>query len=214
MKAIVFHETGDIRLEKVPDPVIQDPTDAIVRLTASAICGTDLHMVRGTMPGMQPGTILGHEGVGIVEQVGSEVRNFVPGDRVVVCSTIACGYCSYCRAGCYSQCDNANPNSNGTAFFGGPKDSGSINGMQAELVRVPFANVGLVRVPEEVSDEQAILISDIFPHGLLRLRDGRSYSRGNCGRFRLRTGGSVRNRECAAFGCGPRLCNRLYPLPA
>ncbi len=119
MRAIVFYDIGDIRLDDVPEPVIQEPADAIVRLTASAICGTDLHMVRGTMPGMEPGTILGHEGVGVVEQVGPGVRNFLPGNRVVICSTIGCGYCSYCRAGYYSQCDNANPNSKGTAFFGG-----------------------------------------------------------------------------------------------
>ena len=99
MKAIVFHGVGDIRLENVSDPKIQEPTDAIVRLTASAICGTDLHFVRGTVPGMVPGTILGHEGVGIVEEVGADVRNVQPGDRVVMTSTIACGSCSYCRAG-------------------------------------------------------------------------------------------------------------------
>lgn len=102
MKAVVFHKIGDIRLEDVPEPKIQEPTDAIVRITASAICGTDLHMVRGTMPGMEPGTILGHEGVGIVEEVGSNVRNLRPGDRVVIGSTIACGYCAYCRSGYFS----------------------------------------------------------------------------------------------------------------
>src|SRR5687768_7215662 len=110
MKAVVFHGVGDIRLESVPEPKIKAPSDAIVRITASAICGTDLHMVRGTLPDMKPGTILGHEGVGLVEDVGSDVRNFKPGDRVVIPSSIACGYCSYCRAGYHSQCDNANPN--------------------------------------------------------------------------------------------------------
>src|SRR5437868_10515505 len=110
MKAVVFRGIGDIRLEDVREPQIQEPTDAIVRLTASAICGTDLHFVRGTVAGMKPGTILGHEGVGIVEEVGRDVRNFRPGDRVVIPSTIACGSCSYCRAGYFSQCDRANPN--------------------------------------------------------------------------------------------------------
>lgn len=100
MKAVVFHGIGDIRLDDVPEPKIEQPTDAIVRLTASAICGTDLHMVRGTMPGMEAGTILGHEGVGIIEEVGSSVRNFKVGDRVVVPSTICCGHCSYCTSGC------------------------------------------------------------------------------------------------------------------
>src|SRR5947199_9211539 len=109
MKAVVFHGIGDIRLDDVKEPKIQDDTDALVRLTASAICGTDLHMVRGTMPGMRPGTILGHEGVGVIEAVGADVRNLSVGDRVVIPSTIACGYCSYCRAGSYAQCDIANP---------------------------------------------------------------------------------------------------------
>src|SRR5690242_13617538 len=110
MKAVVFHAVGDIRLDEVPDPAIREPTDAVVRVTASAICGTDLHMVRGTLPGMRPGTILGHEAVGIVEEVGPEIRNLRPGDRVVIPSTIGCGACSYCRAGYHAQCDRANPN--------------------------------------------------------------------------------------------------------
>ena len=123
MKAVVFHDVGDIRLDDVPDPKIKEPTDAIIRVTSSAICGTDLHMVRGTFTGMKPGTILGHEAVGVVEEVGKNVRNFRPGDRVVVPSTIACGSCSYCRAGYQAQCDIANPNGKlaGTAFYGGPE---------------------------------------------------------------------------------------------
>ena len=189
MKAVVFRGVGDIRLENVPEPEIQKPNDAIVRLTASAICGTDLHMVRGTMAGMKPGTILGHEGVGIVEEVGSAVRNFKPGDRVVIPSTIACGNCSYCREGYYSQCDKANPNgpNAGTAFFGGPQSTGPFDGLQAEYARVPFANVGLVKVPEEVSDDQAILISDIVPTAWMAAELAEICS-----------GSTV-----AVFGCGP-----------
>jgi threonine dehydrogenase-like Zn-dependent dehydrogenase len=167
MKAVVFHGVGDIRLEDVPDPKIENDFDAVVKITRSAICGTDLHMVRGTMPGMEPGTILGHEGVGIVEDIGKNVRNFKAGDRVVIPSTIACGYCSYCRAGYFAQCDNANPNGKraGTAFFGGPKMSGPFHGLQAEKARIPFAGTGLVRLPNNLSDDQAILLSDIFPTG-------------------------------------------------
>lgn len=189
MKAVVWHGVGDIRLDEVPDPRIEQQTDAVVRLTASAICGTDLHMVRGTMVGMKPGTILGHEGVGIVEQVGSEVRNFAPGDRVVIPSTIACGYCSYCRAGYYSQCDNANPNgaSAGTCFFGGPEQSGPVHGLQAEKARIPFAGVGLVRLPDQVTDEQALVLSDIFPTGYM----GAELAE-------IKPGNTV-----AVFGCGP-----------
>ena len=189
MKALVYHGPGARAWEDVPDPVIKEPTDAIVRLTASAICGTDLHVVRGTASGMKPGTILGHEGVGVVEEVGSGVRNLKPGDRVVIPSTIACGYCSYCRDGSYAQCDKANPNGPqaGTAFFGGPEESGPFDGLQAEYARVPFANVGLVKLPDEVSDDQAILLSDIFPTGYMAAELSQT-----------RPG-----RTAAVFGCGP-----------
>lgn len=167
MKAVVFHDVGDIRVDDVPEPRIQEPTDAIVRLTSSAICGTDLHFVRGTMPGMKQGLILGHEGVGVVEEIGPMVRNLEIGDRVVIPSTIACGHCAYCRQGYYSQCDEANPGGKraGTAFYGGPEATGSFDGLQAEKARIPYAHVGLVKLPNEVTDEQAILISDIFPTG-------------------------------------------------
>ncbi len=189
MKAVVFRGVGDIRLEDVAEPRLHERTDALVRLTASAICGTDLHMVRGTMPGMKPGTILGHEGVGVVEEVGPDVRNLKPGDRVVIPSTIACGYCSYCRAGYYAQCDNANPNGPhaGTAFYGGPEETGSFAGLQAERARIPYANVGLVKLPDEVSDDQAILLSDIFPTGYFGAKLAQ-----------IKPGDTV-----AVFGCGP-----------
>ncbi len=191
MKAVVFHGVGDIRLEDVPEPRIEQPADAIVRLTASAICGTDLHLVRGTVPGMRPGTILGHEGVGVVEATGPGVRNFKPGDRVVVGSTIGCGYCAYCREGYFSQCDNANPNGPlaGTAFYGGPEQTGPFHGMQAEKVRVPFANVNMVKLPDEsiVDDDDAILLSDIFPTGYFGAKLAE-----------IESGDTV-----AVFGCGP-----------
>jgi threonine dehydrogenase-like Zn-dependent dehydrogenase len=188
MKAVVFHAVGDIRLEDVPEPRIQEPTDAIVRITSSAICGTDLHMIRGTLAGMEPGTILGHEGVGVVEELGPMVRNFDVGDRVVILSTIACGHCSYCRAGYFAQCDNANPGGKraGTAFFGGPGPTGPFHGLQAEKARIPYANVGMVKLPDEISDDQAILISDIFPTGwfaghLADIKDGHSVAVFGCG---------------------------------
>src|SRR6185437_1019066 len=189
MRAVVFHDIGDIRLEDVKEPKIKQDTDAIVRLTATAICGTDLHMVRGTLSGMKRGTILGHEGVGIVEEVGKGVRNFKQGDRVVIPSTIACGTCVYCRSGYYSQCDRANPNgpSAGTAFFGGPEDTGPFHGLQAEYARIPFANVGLVKLPEVVTDDEAILISDIFPTAFFGAKLAQ-----------VKAGDTV-----AVFGCGP-----------
>jgi threonine dehydrogenase-like Zn-dependent dehydrogenase len=165
VKAVVWHGVGDIRLDDVPEPKIQDRHDAVVRITTSAICGTDLHFVRGTVPGLAQGRILGHEAVGIVEETGTGVRNFRPGDRVVVPSTVACGVCSYCRAGYYAQCDNANPNGKqgGTTFFGGPEAAGGLDGLQAEFARVPFAHTGLVPLPDSVDDASAILLSDIMP---------------------------------------------------
>lgn len=184
MKAVVFHGIGDIRLEEVSEPQIQEPTDAIVRITTSAICGTDLHFIRGTFTGVVPGTVLGHEGVGVIEALGPMVRSLEVGDRVVIPSTIACGVCSYCRNGDYAQCDQANPGGKraGTAFFGGPQAAGTFHGLQAEKARIPFAHVGLVKLPDDVSDEQAILLSDIAPTGyfgadLAEVRDGRTVAR-------------------------------------
>ena len=189
MKAVVFHDVGDIRLDDVPEPQLQASTDAIIRVTASAICGTDLHFVRGTVSGMNKGRILGHEAVGIVEALGDDVRNLNIGDRVVVCSTIACGNCAYCRAGYYAQCDQANPGGMqaGTAFFGGPEANGGFNGLQAEKARIPFAHIGLVKLPDEITDEQGILLSDIFPTGYFGAKMAE-----------ISPGDSV-----AVFGCGP-----------
>jgi threonine dehydrogenase-like Zn-dependent dehydrogenase len=188
MKAVVFHGIGDVRLDEVPQPKIEKPTDAIVRITAAAICGTDLHMLRGTLGPMKPGTILGHEGVGIVEEVGSAVRNFAPGDRVVIGSTIGCGNCSYCRAGYYAMCDVANPNGpENTAFFGGPEGSGPFDGLQAEFARVPFANINMYKLPDDIDDDQAILLSDIFPTSYMAAELAE-----------IKPGNSV-----AVFGCGP-----------
>lgn len=189
MKAVVFHGIGDIRLEEVPEPRIEERKDAIVRIIASAICGTDLHMIRGTMPGMKPGTILGHEGVGIVEALGPDVRNLSIGDRVIIPSTISCGYCAYCRAGYTAQCDNANPNGPlaGTAFYGGPAETGPFNGLQAEKARIPFADASALLAPEELTDDEAILLSDIFPTGYF----GAELAE-------IKPGDTV-----AVFGCGP-----------
>ncbi|WP_019634798.1 zinc-dependent alcohol dehydrogenase [Actinomadura atramentaria] len=165
MKAVIWQGVGDIRLEDVPEPKLQEPADATVRITGSAICGTDLHFVRGTMPGMRPGTILGHEAVGVVEELGPDVRNLAVGDRVVIPSTLGCGRCVYCRAGYYAQCDVVNPQGRdaGTSFYGGPVSTGPFDGLQAEYARVPYAHTNLVPIPSGVSDEQALMVSDIFP---------------------------------------------------
>lgn len=189
MKAVVFHAIGDIRFEDVPDPVIKNPTDAIVRLTASAICGTDLHFVRGTFSGMKEGRILGHEGVGVIEQLGPMVRNFAIGDRVIIPSTVGCGVCSYCRSGYYAQCDNANKGGKraGTAFFGGPEAAGGLDGLQAEKALIPWANINLVKLPDEITDDQAILMSDILPTGW----------------FGADIADIEEGHSVAVFGCGP-----------
>jgi threonine dehydrogenase-like Zn-dependent dehydrogenase len=188
MKAVVFHGIGDIRLDDVPEPTIQEPTDAIVRITSSAICGTDLHFIRGSAPDMEPGTILGHEGVGVVEALGADVRNLELGDRVLIPSTIACGNCAYCRAGYFAQCDVANPNGKkaGTSFFGGPKATGPFHGLQAEKARIPYANIGLIKLPEAITDNQAIAMSDIFPTAwfgaeMAEIKDGDTVAVFGCG---------------------------------
>ncbi len=189
MKAVVFHGIGDVRLDKVAEPKIKNPDDAIVRITASAICGTDLHFVRGTVPGMKPGTILGHEGLGIVEEVGKNVRNFRRGDRVIIPSTVGCGRCNYCRAGYFSQCNNANPAGplGGTVFFGGPETNGGLDGLQAEYARVPYAAITLMKLPEQIDDDNAILMSDILPTSYMAAVMAE-----------IKPGNAV-----AIFGCGP-----------
>ena len=165
MKALVFKSVGNIALEEVHEPKLEDARDAIIKITTTSICGTDLHFIRGTVPGMKSGTILGHECIGIVDSIGKSVKKFKIGDRVIVPSTIACGTCEYCLKELYSQCDNANPHgaTAGTAFYGGPIPTGPFNGMQAEKTRVPYADTSLIKIPEKISDEQVLLLSDILP---------------------------------------------------
>ncbi len=189
MKAVVFHGIGDIGLEDVPEPRLQLADDAIVRITASAICGTDLHFIRGTFSGMKPGRILGHEAVGVVEEVGKHVRNLRPGDRVVIPSTVGCGSCNYCRAGYQSQCNNANPQGPlaGTVFYGGPEAAGGLDGLQAEYARAVYADANLIKLPPEISDDQAILMSDILPTAYMAAEMAEI----------------VPSNTVAVFGCGP-----------
>src|SRR3954463_5141474 len=153
MRALVYHGPGSKAWEEVPKPVIQADTDAIVRVDAVTICGTDLHILKGDVPTVEPGRILGHEAVGTVEQVGAAVRGVQPGDRVLVSCISACGRCRYCRSGMFGQCLG------GGGWILGHR----IDGTQAEYVRVPFADTSTHHVPAGVSDEAVLMLADILP---------------------------------------------------
>jgi threonine dehydrogenase-like Zn-dependent dehydrogenase len=178
MKALCYHGKRDIRCDTVPDPTIQDPKDCIIKVTACAICGSDLHLYNGFMPGMMPGDVLGHETMGEVVEVGAEVKNLKVGDRVVVPFTIACGECSFCKKGMFSGCERTNPSPNRkfaeelwghtpAGLFGYTHLLGGYAGGQAEYLRVPYADVGPIKVPATLSDEQVLFLSDIFPTGYM-----------------------------------------------
>ncbi|MGN6672340.1 MAG: zinc-dependent alcohol dehydrogenase [Thermomicrobiales bacterium] len=176
MRALCWYSSHDVRVETVPDPEIRDPGDAIVRVTATAICGSDLHIYDGYIPTMQEGDILGHEFMGEVVEVGAEVKNLKKGDRVVVPFPIACGHCFFCQRGLWSLCDNTNPNAKLAAelwgyspagLFGYSHMLGGYAGGQAEYVRVPYADVGPIVIPEGLSDDQVLFLSDIFPTGYM-----------------------------------------------
>lgn len=176
MKALCWHSKEDVRVENVPDPKILNKRDAIVKITSTAICGSDLHMYDAYIPSLMPGDILGHEFMGEVVEVGPEVNNLKVGDRVVVPFTIACGNCYFCKKDLWSLCDNSNPNAwmvdkmygySGSGLFGYAHFTGGFAGGQAEYVRVPFADVGPFKVPEELTDDQVLFLTDIFPTGYM-----------------------------------------------
>jgi threonine dehydrogenase-like Zn-dependent dehydrogenase len=176
MKALVYHGKSDIRCESVPDPRIQHPRDAIIKVTACAICGSDLHIYNGVIPQMEGGDVVGHETMGEVVEVGSEVTNLRPGDRVVVPFTISCGECFFCRRGWFSGCERTNPNRekaealwghSPAGLFGYSHLLGGYPGGQAEYLRVPHADVGPLKVPSHLTDEQVLFLSDIFPTGYM-----------------------------------------------
>jgi threonine dehydrogenase-like Zn-dependent dehydrogenase len=176
MKANCWYGTNRLSVVDVPDPVILNPRDAIVRITLTAICGSDLHLYDGFIPTMEPGDILGHEFMGEVVEVGSGVKNLKVGDRVVVPFPIACGNCLLCKEELYSLCENSNPNAwmaekmwgySPAGIFGYSHLVGGYAGGQAQYVRVPFADVGPIKVPSELSDEQVLFLSDIFPTGYM-----------------------------------------------
>jgi threonine dehydrogenase-like Zn-dependent dehydrogenase len=196
MRALCWYGKKDVRVMTVPDPVIVNPNDAIVKVTTTAICGSDLHLYDGYIPTMEKGDILGHEFMGEVVEVGRECRKLKVGDRVVVPFTIACGNCFFCRKELYSLCDNSNPNArmaetlygfSGSGLFGYSHIYGGYAGGQSEYVRVPFADVGPFKIPEEMRDEQVLFLSDIFPTGFMAAE--------NCN---ITPGDTV-----AVWGCGP-----------
>ena len=176
MKATCWHGTKNVHVEDVPDPTLLNNRDAIVRITKTAICGSDLHIYNGMIPTMKRGDVLGHEFMGEVVEVGAEVRNLSVGDRVVVPFPIACGHCLQCERELYSLCENSNPNGwmaeklygySPCGIFGYSHMLGGYAGGQAEYARVPFADIGPLKVPESVSDEQVLFLSDIFPTGYM-----------------------------------------------
>jgi threonine dehydrogenase-like Zn-dependent dehydrogenase len=176
MKANCWYGKNDLKVEEVPDPKILNPRDAIVRVTSTAICGSDLHLYNGLIPTMKRGDILGHEFMGEVVELGSAVKNLTVGDRVVVPFPIACGHCLQCERELYSLCENSNPNAwmaekmwgySPCGIFGYSHMLGGYAGGQAQYARVPFADVGPLRVPDELTDEQVLFLSDIFPTGYM-----------------------------------------------
>ncbi len=165
MKALTWHGKRDVRVEDVPDPSIEQPTDAIIRVTSSAICGSDLHLYEVLGPFLTPGDILGHEPMGIVEEVGPEVSHIKPGDRVVVPFNISCGSCWMCSRGFFAQCETTQnrETGKGASLFGYTELYGSVPGGQAEYLRVPQAHFGPIKVPDEHPDERFLFLSDILP---------------------------------------------------
>ncbi len=176
MKALCWFGTNDVRVEDVPEPKILDSRDAIIKITSTAICGSDLHLMDGYMPTMEKGDILGHEPMGEVVEVGSGVKNLKVGDRVVVPFVIACGECFFCKKGLYSCCDVSNPNAkiaieamghSPAGLFGFSHMLGGFAGGQAEYLRVPFADVGPLKIPDGLTDEKVLFLSDAFPTGYM-----------------------------------------------
>jgi len=196
MRANCWHGVHDVRVEEVPDPKILNPRDAIVKITSTAICGSDLHLYDGYVPTMMSGDILGHEFMGEVVELGSQVKNLRVGDRVVVPFPISCGNCFFCRNQMYSLCENSNPNAvmaekmwghSPCGIFGYSHLTGGYAGGQAEYERVPFADIGPIKIESDLSDDQVLFLSDILPTGWMAAE--------NCN---IQPGDTV-----AVWGCGP-----------
>ena len=196
MKALCWYGTEDVRVETAPDPQILDPRDAIVQISSTAICGSDLHIYGGLVPTMEKGDVLGHEPMGEVVEVGSAVKNLQKGDRVVVPFTISCGACFFCQKGLYASCDTTNPNAevarklmgqSPAGLFGYSHMLGGFPGGQAEYLRVPFADIGPLKIPAGMPDEKVLFLSDIFPTGYMAAENAE-----------IEPGETV-----AVWGCGP-----------
>ncbi|HYG61917.1 MAG TPA: zinc-dependent alcohol dehydrogenase [Thermoanaerobaculia bacterium] len=196
MRAVCWNGVNEVRVETVPDPEILNPRDVIVRVTTAAICGSDLHLYDGYIPAMKKGDILGHEFMGEVVELGTDVKNVQVGDRVVVPFNISCGQCFFCQKEMFSLCDNTNPNSvmaekmfgySPAGLYGYSHLTGGYAGGQADYVRVPFADVNVLKVPEGMEDEKALFLGDIFPTGYMAAE--------NCD---IEPGDTV-----AVWGCGP-----------
>ena len=196
MKALCWTGPNSVEVEDVPDPTILNARDAIVRITSTAICGSDLHLLDGYVPTMQKGDVMGHEPMGEVVEVGRGVSNLKVGDRVVVPFTICCGECFFCKKGLFSCCDNSNPNAevarkvmgHATAgLFGYSHLTGGFAGGQAEYLRVPFADVGPIKVPDGLPDEKVLFLSDVYPTGYMAAENAE-----------IENGDTV-----AVWGCGP-----------
>lgn len=196
MRALVWHGKEDVRVDSVPDPKIFDPNDVIVEITSTAICGSDLHLYDGYQPTMEEGDILGHEPMGVVVETGKGVTKLKKGDRVVIPFVLACGQCFFCQKHLFSSCDTSNPNAAMAAKVMGQSPAGLLGfshmlggfpGGQAQFLRVPYADVGPVKIPEGMSDEQVLFLSDIFPTGYMAAE--------NCG---IEPGDTV-----AVWGGGP-----------
>lgn len=196
MKALCWHGKGDVRVDTVADPKILEPTDIIIQVTATGICGSDLHLYDGMMATMEEGDIIGHEPMGVVTEVGSAVRKFQPGDRVVVPFVIACGQCEFCRRSEFSLCDTTNPNAELAAkvmghspagLFGYSHMLGGYAGGQAEFLRVPHADVGPIKIESDLPDDKVLFLSDIFPTGYMAAENAQ-----------IQPGDTV-----AIWGCGP-----------
>lgn len=220
MRAICWHGTNDVRLDSVPDPKIVDPGDMLVRITSTAICGSDLHLYDGFMPTMQEGDVIGHEPMGEVIEVGKDVKKFKKGDRAVIPFTISCGACWFCQRQMFSLCDTSNPNKemarkvmgqSPAALFGYSHMLGGFAGGQAEYLRVPYADVGPIKIPDGIPDEKVLFLSDIFPTGYMgaeqaEIEPGETVAIWGCGpvgQFAIQSAWMFKAGRVVAIDCVP-----------